>query len=213
MLVLVGLGNPGSKYAHNRHNFGFMAAEEIARRYGFSAERSRFQSYVASGAIGGEKTLLLRPKTFMNLSGRAVGSALRFHKIRARDVIVLHDELDLVLGKVRVKRGGGAGGHNGLRSLDSNIGKDYGRIRMGIGHPGEKYQVERYVLSDFHKSELDDARGVVDAIADALPILIEGDDAGFMTRVALNHPPPKPNPPKPNPKSKPDNENNKADKD
>ncbi len=191
MLILVGLGNPGPKHAKNRHNFGFMAAEEIARRYGFSAARSRFQSYVSSGVIGGEKTLLLRPKTFMNLSGRAVGSAVRFHKIRARNVIVMHDELDLVLGKVRVKHGGG-GGHNGLRSLDSNIGKDYGRIRLGIGHPGEKHKVERYVLSDFHKSEIDDVRGVVDAIAEALPILVEGDEAGFMTRVALNHPPPKP---------------------
>ena len=192
MLILVGLGNPGSKHAKNRHNFGFMAAEEIARRYGFSAARSRFQSYVSSGVIGGEKTLLLRPKTFMNLSGRAVGSAVRFHKIKARNVIVMHDELDLVLGKVRVKHGGGAGGHNGLRSLDSNIGKDYGRIRLGIGHPGEKHKVERYVLSDFHKSEIDDVRGVVNAIAEALPILVEGDEAGFMTRVALNHPPPKP---------------------
>lgn len=205
MLILVGLGNPGPKYAHNRHNFGFMAAEEIARRYGFSAERSRFQSYVSTGQIGGEKTLLLRPKTFMNLSGKAVGSALRFHKIRARNVIVMHDELDLVLGKVRVKHGGGAGGHNGLRSLDSNIGKDYKRIRMGIGHPGEKHQVERYVLSDFHKSELNDMQGVIDAIADALPILVEGDEPGFMTRVALNHPPPKPDP-------KPKTENTKADK-
>jgi peptidyl-tRNA hydrolase, PTH1 family len=205
MLILVGLGNPGPKYANNRHNFGFMAAEEIARRYGFSAERSRFQSYVSTGQIGGEKTLLLRPKTFMNLSGKAVGSALRFHKIRARNVIIMHDELDLVLGKVRVKHGGGAGGHNGLRSLDSNIGKDYGRIRMGIGHPGEKHRVERYVLSDFHKSELNDVQGVVDAIADALPILVEGDEAGFMTRVALNHPPPKPDP-------KPKTEKNEADK-
>ena len=192
MLILVGLGNPGPKHAKNRHNFGSMAAEEIARRYSFSAARSRFQSNVSSGVIGGEKTLLLRPKTFMNLSGRAVGSAVRFHKIRARNVIVMHDELDLVLGKVRVKHGGGAGGHNGLRSLDSNIGKDYGRIRLGIGHPGEKHKVERYVLSDFHKSEIDDVRGVVDAIAEALPILVEGDEAGFMTRVALNHSPPKP---------------------
>jgi PTH1 family peptidyl-tRNA hydrolase len=206
MLILVGLGNPGPKYAGNRHNFGFMAAEEIALRYGFSAARPRFQSFVSSGVIGGEKTLLLRPKTFMNLSGRAVGSALRFHKIRAREVIVMHDELDLLLGKVRVKHGGGAGGHNGLRSLGSNIGKDYGRIRMGIGHPGEKHRVERYVLSDFHKSERNEALAVVHAVAEALPILVEGDEAGFMTRVALIHPPPKP-PPKP----KPDTEKTKTD--
>ncbi|NQU70261.1 MAG: aminoacyl-tRNA hydrolase [Rhodospirillales bacterium] len=207
MLVLVGLGNPGPQYANNRHNFGFMVAEEIARRYGFSAERSRFQSYVSSGEIDGQKTLLLRPKTYMNLSGRAVSSALRFHKIRAREVIVMHDELDLVLGKIRVKRGGGAGGHNGLRSLDSNIGKDYQRIRMGIGHPGEKHQVERYVLSNFHKSEMDELRGVIDAVAEAIPILIAGDEAGFMTRVALIHPPPKSEP-----KSKSGSENTKTDK-
>ncbi len=194
MLILVGLGNPGPKYERHRHNFGYMAAGEIATCYNFSAARARFQSYVAEGTIGGEKILLLRPKTFMNDSGRAVGSALRFHKIRARDIIVMHDELDLPLGKIRVKRGGGAGGHNGLRSLDSHIGKDYRRIRMGIGHPGDKNRVERYVLSDFHKAEMADMRKVIEAITDALPVLIEGDDAGFMTRIALLNPPPKQKP-------------------
>ena len=191
MLVLVGLGNPGPKYERHRHNFGYMAAEEIAARYNFNAARAQFQSYVAEGTIAGEKILLLRPKTYMNDSGRAVGSALRFHKIKARDVIVMHDELDLLLGKIRVKRGGGAGGHNGLRSLDSHIGKDYRRIRMGIGHPGDKNRVERYVLSDFHKSELADMRKVIEAVTDALPVLIEDDEAAFMTRVALLNPPPK----------------------
>jgi len=202
VIILVGLGNPGPKYARHRHNFGYMAAEEVARRHGFSAERARFQSYVATGTIAGEKILLLRPKTYMNDSGRAVGSAQRFFKIKARDVIVMHDELDLVLGKVRVKRGGGAGGHNGIRSLDSNIGKDYRRIRLGIGHPGDKNRVHGYVLSDFRKTEMDKVGKVVDAVAEALPLLIEGEEADFMTRVALIHPPPKP--PKPAGKGKAD---------
>jgi PTH1 family peptidyl-tRNA hydrolase len=191
MLIFAGLGNPGPKYARHRHNVGYMVADEIIRRYGFRLAQARHHSYVATGDIGGEKILLLKPKTFMNHSGRAVGSALRYYKLKARDVTAFYDELDLVPGKVRVKRGGGAGGHNGIRSLDSNIGKDYRRIRIGIGHPGDRNQVQHYVLSDIAKADQPLIRDVVDAVCEALPILVEGDDAGFMTKVALLCPPPK----------------------
>ncbi len=197
MLIFAGLGNPGPKYARHRHNIGYMVADEIIRRYGFRLAQARHHSYVATGEIEGEKILLLKPKTFMNDSGRAVGSALRYYKLKARDVTAIHDELDLAPGKVRVKRGGGAGGHNGIRSLDSHIGKDTRRIRIGIGHPGDKNRVERYVLSDFAKTDQPVMRDVVDAVCEALPILVAGDDAGFMTKVALICPPPKPQSAKP----------------
>ncbi len=192
MLIFAGLGNPGPKYARHRHNIGYIVADEIIRRYGFRLAQARHHSYVATGSIGGEKILLLKPKTFMNDSGRAVGSALRFYKLKARDITAIYDELDLAPGKVRVKRGGGAGGHNGIRSLDSHIGKDYRRIRIGIGHPGDKKRVHRYVLSDIAKADLPLMRDIVDAVCEALPILVDGDDAGFMTKVALICPPPKP---------------------
>ncbi len=191
MLIFAGLGNPGSKYARHRHNIGYMVADEIIRRYGFRLAQARHHSYVATGDIGGEKILLLKPKTFMNDSGRAVGSALRYYKLKARDITAIYDELDLAPGKVRVKRGGGAGGHNGIRSLDSHIGKDYRRIRIGIGHPGDKKRVHRYVLSDIAKADLPLMRDIVDAVCEALPILVDGDDPGFMTKVALICPPPK----------------------
>ena len=176
MLLIAGLGNPGPKHARQRHNIGFMAADDHA--------------YVAEGHIGGEKVLLLKPKTFMNESGRAVGSAVRFHKLKPRDVTVLYDELDLVPGKVRVKWGGGHAGHNGIRSISSHIGQDFRRVRIGIGHPGDKKRVHRYVLSDFSRTETQWVERVTEAIADALPLLIEGDDPGFMTRVAYLAPPP-----------------------
>ena len=192
MLIFAGLGNPGPKYALHRHNIGYMVADEIIRRYGFRLTQARHHSYVATGNIRSEKILLLKPKTFMNDSGRAVGAALRYYKVKARNVTAIYDELDLVPGKVRVKRGGGAGGHNGIRSLDSHIGKDYRRIRIGIGHPGDKKRVHRYVLSDIAKVDLPLMLEVVDAVCEALPILVDGDDAGFMTKVALIRPPPKP---------------------
>ncbi len=191
MLIFAGLGNPGPKYARHRHNIGYMVADEIIRRYGFRLAQARHHSYVATGDIRGEKILLLKPKTFMNDTGRAVGSALRYYKLKARDITAIYDELDLVPGKVRVKRGGGAGGHNGIRSLDSHIGKDYRRIRIGIGHPGDKKRVHRYVLSDIAKADLPLMRDIVDAVCEALPILVDGDDAGFMTKIALICPPPK----------------------
>jgi len=190
MHVLVGLGNPGPKHARNRHNIGFMAADEIIRRYGLSLRQSRHHAYIAEGTVAGEKILLLKPKTFMNDSGRAVGSAVRYHKLRPRDVTVMYDELDLAPGKVRVKMGGGHAGHNGVRSVASHIGQDFRRVRIGIGHPGDKKRVHGYVLSDFSKSDHAWVDGTVGAIAEALPMLIEGDDSGFMTRVALLAPPP-----------------------
>lgn len=190
MHVLVGLGNPGPKHARNRHNIGFMAADEIIRRYGLSLRQSRHHAYVAEGNIAGEKILLLKPKTFMNESGRAVGSAVRYHKLRPRDVTVMYDELDLAPGKVRVKMGGGHAGHNGVRSVSSHIGQDFRRIRIGIGHPGDRKRVHGYVLSDFPKAEIPWAEATVAAIAEALPALLAGDDPGFMTKVALLAPPP-----------------------
>lgn len=202
MLILVGLGNPGPKYAGNRHNVGYMAADEIVRRYDLQSTRARFSSKVFEGVVGGEKVILLKPTTFMNRSGQAAWSALRLYKLKARDVIVIYDDLDLVPGKVRAKRGGGNGGHNGLKSLESRIGKDYRRIRIGIGHPGNKHKVESYVLHDFEKEERPVVEKTIDAVAEALPILIEGDDPGFMTKVALLNPPPKK--PKPEPKPKPE---------
>src|SRR5579859_1600867 len=153
MRLLVGLGNPGTAYSRNRHNIGFMAADEIVRRHGFSGWRSKFQGECAEGNIDGEKTVVLKPHTFMNLSGQAVGAAVHFHKIPSENVIVFYDELDLAPGKIRIKKGGGSGGHNGIKSLDSHIGQDYWRVRLGIGHPGDKNLVSPYVLGDFFKAD------------------------------------------------------------
>ena len=197
MLLVVGLGNPGSDYADNRHNIGFMAVDAIHRAHDFSTFRPKFQGLLANGTVAGEKVLLLKPETFMNESGRAVRSALNFHKLRARMAIVIHDELDLAPGKVRVKKGGGHAGHNGLRSLASHVGTDFRRVRIGIGHPGDKHRVQRYVLSDFPVADRSLFAGVVEAVCEAFPMMIEGDDAGFMTKVALLCPPPKPTSPAP----------------
>jgi len=185
MRLIVGLGNPGPEYAHHRHNVGFQAVDAIARRYGLGPWRKRFSGEAAEGAIDGDKVLLLKPLTYMNDSGRAVAEAAHFYKLTAEDAILIHDELDLVPGKVRVKRGGGAAGHNGLRSTDAAIGPDYLRIRFGIGHPGDKSRVTPYVLSNFAKDEKPMVEAVSDAIADALPLLLKGDEAGFMNKVAL----------------------------
>ncbi|MBE7638081.1 aminoacyl-tRNA hydrolase [Sneathiella sp. P13V-1] len=192
MLLLVGLGNPGKGYANNRHNLGFMAVDEIIRRHSFSAERIRFLGITCDATIAGEKVLALKPNTYMNESGRSVGEAMRFFKIPPENVIVLHDELDLPTAKVRVKIGGGHGGNNGLRSIDAHIGKNYRRVRMGIGHPGDKNLVSGYVLHDFSKSELPAIEKTIDAVARHVALLIAGDDAGFMNKVALDTAPPKP---------------------
>jgi PTH1 family peptidyl-tRNA hydrolase len=193
-LLLAGLGNPGPRYANNRHNVGAMALAAIVRRHRLGPERKRFEGTIAGGRIGDADVLALEPATFMNCSGRSVGAAVRFYKLRAEDVIVFHDELDLAAGKVRVKRGGGVAGHNGLRSIDAQIGQNYRRVRLGIGHPGEKSRVLGHVLTDF--TAADDAwlNPLLDALADHAGLLVVGDDAGFMSRVALALRPPKPAP-------------------
>jgi PTH1 family peptidyl-tRNA hydrolase len=190
MLLLVGLGNPGPEHAGQRHNVGFMAADAIVRRHGFSPWRKKFQGDVAEGTIGGVKIVVLKPATYMNLSGQSAAAAAQFYKIDLADVIAIHDELDLKFGKLRVKRGGGAAGHNGLRSLDQHLGQDYLRLRMGIDHPGEKHLVTNYVLGNFAKAERTFVETWCDAIADALPILVKGDEAGFMNKVHLLAPAP-----------------------
>lgn len=192
MRLVVGLGNPGAGYARNRHNIGFMAADELVRRHSFGPWRSKFQGDVADGSIGGEKVLILKPQTYMNLSGQSVAAAARFHKIAVADIVVLHDELDLMPGRVRVKRGGGAGGHNGLKSIDSHLGPDYLRVRLGIGHPGNKDLVTGYVLHDFAKADEAWLDPLLDALAQTMPALLAGDEAGFMNRVAVLTAPPKP---------------------
>ena len=200
MRLLVGLGNPGPKYEKNRHNIGFMAVDEVVRRHSFSGFRSRFQGLVAEGTVDGRKLLILKPLTYMNRSGEAVGQALRFYKFAPEEVAVLYDEIDLEPGKLRVKLGGGHGGHNGLRSIDSHIGKDYWRVRMGVGHPGRKELVNRHVLSDFAKPDWDWVDPLLSAVAEAMPDLVADDASRFMSRVAhiLN-----PNPKRPNQEDQP----------
>ena len=196
MLLLVGLGNPGAEHTNNRHNIGFMAVDEIIRRHSFGPDRGRFNGLAAEGRIGNTKILALKPTTYMNESGLAVGNAARFYKLEPDDIIVLHDDIDLAPGKVRVKRGGGAAGHNGLRSIDSHIGKDYLRVRIGVGHPGDKDEVERYVLRNFPREDMRWVEALMSAIADALPSLLDDDGPGFMSKVALLTAPPKPAPKK-----------------
>ena len=185
MLVIAGLGNPGARYARNRHNIGFMALEATAAAYRFGPFRARFSGLESEGVIGRERVMLLAPQTFMNESGRSVGEALRFHKLDASALTVLHDELDLAPAKVRVKVGGGNAGHNGLRSISAHVGNDYRRVRLGIGHPGDKALVHNFVLSDFAKSEAGWVDAVCRAVADAAPLLVEGQDASFQNKVHL----------------------------
>ncbi|MBO0718542.1 MAG: aminoacyl-tRNA hydrolase [Rhizobiales bacterium] len=185
MLLLVGLGNPGARYAGNRHNVGFLAVQEIAKRHGLGPWRRRFAGVACEGSLGGVRTLLLLPGTYMNESGRAVAEAAHFYKISLSNIIVFHDEIDLPPGKVRLKVGGGIAGHNGLRSISEHIGNDYRRVRIGVGHPGDKDLVQHYVLSDFAKSD----RGWVDAliaiIGDNAELLARGQDASFQNKVHL----------------------------
>jgi peptidyl-tRNA hydrolase, PTH1 family len=193
MRLIVGLGNPGSRHARNRHNIGFMAAEAIARRHGFAAFRSRFKGELAEGVIGGERLLLLLPQTFMNLSGEAVLAAMSFYRIAPAEIVVIHDELDLRPGKVRVKQGGGNAGHNGLRSIDAMIGADYWRIRLGIGHPGIRELVHPYVLQNFPPDEIRLwVVPLVDALAETIPVLLDGMPDAFMSEVARRFAPPEP---------------------
>lgn len=194
MLLLVGLGNPGPKYEKNRHNIGFMAVDEVVRRHSFGPYRARFQSLTAEGSLSGEKILAMKPTTFMNESGRAVGEAMRYFKLTPDDVVVIHDELDLAAGKIRVKQGGGLAGHNGLRSIDAHIGKAFHRVRVGIGHPGDKNRVHGYVLSDFAKAEMPMFEKLVDAMAVSAEALGAREYDAFMTKVALILKPPRPKP-------------------
>lgn len=185
MKLFVGLGNPGSKYAGNRHNIGFMALDQIQADHGFAPWRAKFQGQVSEGNLGGEKVILLKPETFMNLSGQSVGEAMRFYKLDSTDVTVFHDELDLPPFKVKLKLGGGHAGHNGLRSIHQHISPHYGRVRLGIGHPGHKDRVSPYVLSDFAKQEekwLDD---MLRGISDGAEHLVVDDNAKFTNAVAL----------------------------
>lgn len=185
MLLLAGLGNPGAKYAGNRHNIGFMAVDALVRRHGLSPWRRRFQGAVSEGEIAGEKVLALLPETFMNESGRAVAEAMRFYKIPLDRVFVFHDELDLPPAKIRIKKGGGNAGHNGLRSITAQCGNDYWRVRLGIGHPGDKTLVHAYVLNDFAKSEKPWVDAVSAACADHADLLAGGRPDEFQNRCHL----------------------------
>ena len=184
MKLIVGLGNPGDKYAGNRHNIGFMAVDEIARGYTFGPWKKRFQGLTAEGQIGTGKCILLKPATYMNESGRAAGEAMRFYKLTPAEVIVIHDELDLKPGMVRVKTGGGNAGHNGLKSLTAYIGNDYKRVRLGIGHPGDRELVINYVLQDFAKADKEWLVPFLDGIARGMDRLVEGEDAAFLNEAA-----------------------------
>ena len=185
MRLFVGLGNPGSKYANNRHNIGFSVVDEIARRHGFAPWRRRFQGETSEGTLERERVVLLKPATFMNESGRAVQEAANFFKLAAGEIVVFQDELELPPGKVRVKAGGGIAGHNGLRSISSHIGNEYRRVRLGIGHPGVKELVHSHVLSDFAKSDRDWVAALCEAVADNAGLLAGGRDSTFQNKVHL----------------------------
>lgn len=185
MQLWVGLGNPGGQYALHRHNVGFMAVDTIAEVHGFSPVQKKFQGWTQEGRIGAEKILLLKPATFMNESGRSIGEAMRFYKLAPEDVTVFYDELDLAPFKVKVRRGGGTAGHNGIRSTDAHLGPEFRRVRIGIGHPGHKEKVTGHVLGNFARAEMDDLADLLGAIAAEAPWLARGDDARFMNDVAL----------------------------
>jgi peptidyl-tRNA hydrolase, PTH1 family len=203
MKLFVGLGNPGRKYQNNRHNIGFMAVDRIAADYGFAPWRARFQGEVSEGRLGAARVILLKPATFMNLSGQSVGEAMRFFKLEPADVVVFHDELDLAPGKLRAKTGGGHAGHNGLRSLHQHIGEAYARVRIGIGHPGHKDRVADYVLSDFAKADQGWIEDLLRGISHGAPALAEGDAPRFMNAVSLRTVPPRPAKPAPAPEIAP----------
>ena len=203
MKLLVGLGNPGAKYARNRHNIGFMAVDRIAEDHGFGPWRGKFQGSLSEGRLGTEKVVLLKPETFMNKSGQSVGEAVRFFKLEPGDVTVFHDEIDLAPGKLRVKQGGGHAGHNGLRSLHGHIGDTYGRVRMGVGHPGHKDAVPHYVLKDFAKADQDWLADMLAGISDGAVHLAEGDTGRFQNAVALRLNPPRSSKSEAKPKSEP----------
>ncbi|RUU11227.1 aminoacyl-tRNA hydrolase, partial [Mesorhizobium sp. M6A.T.Ca.TU.002.02.2.1] len=185
MLLFAGLGNPGAKYANNRHNVGFMAADAIGRRHSFSPWSKKFQGLIAEGTLAGEKIILIKPQTFMNNSGQSIGEALRFYKLTPSALTVFYDEIDLADGKVRVKTGGGAGGHNGIRSIDGHVGNAYRRVRIGVGHPGVKEFVQHHVLGDFAKADREWLEPLLDAIGDHADLIVRGDESGFMNKVSV----------------------------
>lgn len=195
MIIVAGLGNPGPKYEKNPHNIGFMATDEIARRWNFGPERAKFQSVIREGEVqtanGPVKILLMKPQTYMNESGRAVGEAARFYKVKPEDVIVFHDEIDLAPGRFRMKKGGGAAGQNGVRSMISQLGAEFRRARMGVGHPGDPQLVHHHVLGDFAKADQVWLQAMLDACADALPFALAGDDERYQGEVMRLAPAPK----------------------
>lgn len=197
MKIIVGLGNPGGQYARNRHNVGFMALDAMLRAHGFGPPRARFQGETFEGRLGSEKVLALKPSTYMNESGRAVGAAMRFFKLEPADIVVLHDEIDLAPGKLRVKIGGGHAGNNGIRSIAQHIGPEFTRVRIGVGHPGDRGRVHGHVLSDFAKADEAWLVPVLDAIAENAGLLVAGDHATFQNRVHTAIAPPKPKKPAP----------------
>lgn len=185
MILFVGLGNPGANYANNRHNIGFMALDTIANDHGFAPWRAKFQGQVSEGRLGNQKVILLKPETFMNLSGQSVGEAMRFYKLDSTDITVFQDEIDLAPGKCRVKDGGGHAGHNGLRSIHQHIGPHYSRVRMGVGHPGHKDKVAGYVLKDFAKADQEWLADLLRGVSDGSPELADGDSGKFMNAVGM----------------------------
>ena len=191
MQLFVGLGNPGAKYAQTRHNIGFMAVDQIASDHGFGPWRGKFQGSLSEGKLGSEKVLLLKPETFMNLSGQSVGEVMRFYKIEPQDITVIHDEIDLAPGKLKVKQGGGHAGHNGLRSLHQHIGAEFRRVRMGVGHPGHKDAVPTYVLHNFAKADEEWLDDMLRGISDGAAHLASGDSGRFQNAVALRLNPPR----------------------
>ncbi|HEX4078791.1 MAG TPA: aminoacyl-tRNA hydrolase [Rhizomicrobium sp.] len=189
-LLVAGLGNPGAEYARNRHNVGFMAVDVIQASYGFAPWRARFQGLISEGSLAARKTYLLKPMTYMNESGIAVGAALRFYKLPPSALVVMHDEIDLAAAKLKMKTGGGDAGNNGLRSITATLGPDYRRLRIGVGHPGTKSRVISHVLNNFSKAEEEWLVPLLSAIAEAAPWLARDDDAGFMNKVAVMLKPP-----------------------
>jgi peptidyl-tRNA hydrolase, PTH1 family len=189
-LLIAGLGNPGADYARNRHNAGFMAVDTIHASYKFAPWRSRFEGFLSEGKLDGRKTYLLKPMTFMNDSGRSIGAAARYLKLPVEAVVVIHDEIDLAAGKLKAKAGGGDAGHNGLRSITATLGPDYRRVRIGVGHPGEKRRVHGHVLNNFSKADEDWLVPMLSAIAEAAPLLARDDDVGFLNKVAVILKPP-----------------------
>lgn len=185
MIIFAGLGNPGAQYQKNRHNIGFMAVDAIQRRHSFSPWAKKFKAEISEGTLAGEKVMLIKPQTFMNLSGESVGEAMRFYKLGPEAIVAIYDELDLMPGKARIKTGGGHGGHNGIKSLDAHCGQNYRRLRLGIGHPGDKSKVHNHVLGDFGKLDAEWLDPLLEALADNAEMLVKAEDSQLMNKLAL----------------------------